>query len=1126
MSSAVEQIIGPFLKKAPSKAEIDAAEKAFDDAKRDQPAALVEQLFMALQNQNMEVAAREQCAVLLRKCFQQAKIDDGSLWNRLGAGQAAIQGQFLQVLQQETVASVRKKVADGVQALANQLIEIEEDARPNNIEVWPDLMPTLMRIIVDNTKDTGTRGDCLFIVQEMLCTMWMVMIANGAQTMQVLTMCLQDSSEVVSGNALALLIELVENVPNKEERKPLASLLPQVTKVLQTIASSANFKPLKNVLSIFANQTEVTRWCKDVLASDIIPCLGLIASNHQDEDVRKTAMEAIINFFTSYPKGTATVQSLVGQALEVCTKFMMANLSDDLDGWNEMDDDQDFDEEELYRIGRDNVDRICRAAMEAGKNANGDEDRQHVDKVLEVLKSALATLFVVGQWKETVCGLTILQQMSEFVDDNETVNQMLSGVLAQLKATHPRVRHMAWTCISQMSEDHTEILSSDPCVGLLMAEFPLGLEDAVERVCCRSMESFQHFGESVERDDMEPFVKPMMTKLAPKLKSSSQLQRKAITTIAVVAGQMGDGFAEYYADLMPYLKEMISSVLHKVEERTLLGKCFECISLLFKAVGRAGVRQDAAMIMEAMIKATQLPNLPNNDPVMEYMMAASQRICSVMKEEFLPMVPHVLPKALEKFVLAPKEFTKELSTADINDESEVTLTMTRLPNGQVQFMFMNDSDIEDLLAALQCVHCFVEQLGGAFSPWVQETAKALMPVFDFNIEEGVRDLAFEVWGDLCKCAREANQTGAVAELVMEFLKRVVPTLEADTGCLDLEGMKTKADGITCILKAAGANILQPEQVNSLAQLPITAMMKSYERRDAKVQADAKRKAEGKVNDDDEEVDVGEDEETLRTSLAEIAGALMRHHPDNFVGCGLQLYLDFITKLQQSTAKADRKLILYIACDFLEHLGPRVVAHWPLFLPLVLEDIVCADASRRQAACYAISLAAREGAFAPAALETAKKLQQVVTQSRGRAKKKSERQAQACADNALTGLVTIAQFQREALGAEVEQFWDCWLQGLPCQEDDEEGIKNHRSLLKFVMEERIEVLKQGASNFPKVLAILIDQYKTNMVDEETNKGIQQLVLNLGQAKLEQFAAALTEKQKKKLLRVHQAATSGQ
>lgn len=1124
MSSAVEQIIRPFLAKAPSKTDIDAAEKLFDDARRDQPAVLVEQLFAAMQNPNMEVGGREQASVLLRKCFQQAKLEEGSLWNRLGdAGQNVVKSKLLEVFQQETVAVVRKKVADSIQALANQLINIDEDARPNNIEVWPNLMPTLMSLIVDNSKDAGMRGDCLFIVKEMLCTMWHVMIANGVQTLQVLTMCFEDASETVSGNALALMLEMLENVNNKEERKPFAVLLPSVSKVLKRMANSSDSKPLKLVLEIFANQTEVTKFMKDILASEIMPCLSQIAQGHTDEDVRKAGMETIINLFTSYPKGTVTNQSLVAQAVEGCTQVMMTNLSDDMEEWTAQDDEEDLDTEELFRIGRDNIDRICRAATEAG---NSEEDRQHVDKVLEVLKLALATLFSAGQWKSTVCGLTIFQQMSEYVDDDTTVREMLDAVQAQLKASHPRVRHMAWTCISQMSEDHIEVLSTEPCVAPLMGEFALGLDDPVERVCCRSMESFQHYGESVEREDMEPFVKALMSKIAPKLKASSQCQRKAITTIAVVAGQMADGFAEYYTDLMPFLKEMIAVTLHKVEERSLLGKCFECISLLAKAIGKDGFRQDAQTIMEAMIKATQQPNLPANDPVLEYMMAASQRICSVLKEEFLPMVPHVLPQALAKFTLEPKEFN-QLESGDINEQSEVTLTMTRLPDGQIKFMFMNDSDIEDLTAALQCVHCFIEQLGGAFSPWVQETAKALMPVFDFNIEESIRDLAFETWGDLCKCSRAANQVGAVGELVMEFLKRVVPAFEkADDQYVDVEAMKTKADGITCILKQAGANILQLEQVSSLAQLPLTAMVHSYEREQAQVQAIAKMKAEGKVDDEDEtRGDSSEEESMLRTSLAEIAGALMKHHPDAFVTCGLQPYLEFIAKIQQSTNKSDRKLILYIACDLLDHLGPRVVAHWDKFVPIVLEDVLCADASRRQAACYGVSLVAREAAFAPVALETAKKCEQVITQSRNRAKKKSEKQAQACADNALSGLIAIVLQHGAALGAEQEQFWNVWLQGLPCQEDEEEGIKNHRNLLKFVMEERIEVLKQGASNFPKVLAILVDQYKTPMVDEETNKGIQQLVLNLGQAKLEQFAAALSEKQKKKLLRVHREATSG-
>merc|ERR1711865_610765 len=336
-------------------------------------------------------------------------------------------------------------------------------------------------------------------------------------------------------------------------------------------------------------------------------------------------------------------------------------------------------------------------------------------------------------------------------------------------------------------------------------------------------------------------------------------------------------------------------------------------------------------------------------------------------------------------------------------------------------------------------------------------------------------------------------------------------------------MKTKADGMTCILKKAGPNILQLEQVKSLVELTIKAMMQSFARREENAQEKAKGKAAGKDDDADEDLGMDE-EESLRIALAETAGALMKHHPEAFVACGLERYLNLVTTLTQSNDASDRKLILFIACDFLDHLGPSAVAHWDKFLPLVLEDVLCPDATRRQPACFGISLAAREAAFAPVALDAAKKLSQVVTQSRGRAKKKSERPAQACADNALSGLIVLLQNHKEALGASQEQLWDLWLQALPCQEDEEEGVRNHKNLLKFVMEERIEVLKQGAVNFPKVLAILVDQYKTPMCDEETNRGIQQLVLNLGQAKLEQFATSLTEKQKKKLLRVHREATA--
>ena len=57
---------------------------------------------------------------------------------------------------------------------------------------------------------------------------------------------------------------------------------------------------------------------------------------------------------------------------------------------------------------------------------------------------------------------------------------------------------------------------------------------------------------------------------------------------------------------MPVLKSSVQSVVHKSEKRELLGKLFECISLLAKAVGPDVFNKDAQDIMQVMIQAVSL----------------------------------------------------------------------------------------------------------------------------------------------------------------------------------------------------------------------------------------------------------------------------------------------------------------------------------------------------------------------------------------------------------------------------------------------------------------------------------------------------------------------------------------
>eukprot|EP00930_Biecheleria_cincta_P032957 TRINITY_DN22821_c0_g1_i1.p1 TRINITY_DN22821_c0_g1~~TRINITY_DN22821_c0_g1_i1.p1 ORF type:complete len:1112 (-),score=279.03 TRINITY_DN22821_c0_g1_i1:64-3399(-) len=1082
----------------------NAAENRYNEARRTNPVQLVGSLFKVLLQTQVEKPVREQSAVLLRQCCGKVKEDDSS-WQKLGpAGQADVRLQLLQLLESEPDAQVRRKVADCTQSLGNQLIDIGENERPQNIQVWPDLMPSLMRMICDPSKDSSLRADCLWIVKEMTCSVWQMLVASGPQSYQVLQTTLADPAESVRGEACAMLCSFVDNIEKKDERKSFQALVPDVSKVMADLASSQDSKYLNVVLQSLQSTTETADFFKQHLGSHLMPILTGIAKSHKDEASRKYAFEVIISFVESKPKMVLKVPNYVEQALEICVHFMM-QLNDDVQAWTTEDDDEGEEDEEAYTFGKEAVDRICRCAHKV----------ELFPYVLEILKQAVAKLLQTGEWKHTVAGITSLSMIAEYVDEEAVVNQMMQGIKMNLAASHARVRYSAWGAVAQFSEDHPDVVTNEAWTQQLLPEFVKGLDDSCRRVSLRSMEAFQHFGESVEREDLESFLQPMMQRLGQKLQNGDvTVQKKTITFIAVLAGQVDDAFAPYYGALMPILKQVIQSTLHKVEERTLLGKCFECISLLARAVGREGFRADAEQIMQAMIQATQVPNLPNNDPVKEYMMAAAERICSTMKEDFLPFVPHILPGVLEKFTLAPREFNS--GDHGLDEKEEVYLSLMPSEDGKMKVMLMYSSDLQDLKGALECVHTFVEELGGAFSVFVSQTAQALLPVFDFSMEEGIRELAFEVWGQLCGSARQGGQVQIVGELVMEFLKRVLPKFEGDK--TDLGAWKTSAEGITACLKKAGSGILSNDQVRHICQTSLKLLTESFKRRTEA----AKGKPGGPQADEDgdeEDDDDDEEEQALRVALCEIAGSIMQHHADSFVANGFSEFLAVAVQCFQPQCTADdRKLATFIVCDFLEHLGERVTSQWPQFVPQLVEDTMHAEAEIRQPACYGVSLAAKQAAFAQLAPAAAEKLSRVVTESRKRSKKKSEKAAQACADNALSALLEILTNHQQAVSSTQAQLWNVWLSGLPCQEDDQEGIRNHRKLLELMVQERAEVVGEGGQNVPKLLQILVDVYKSEMVDDETSKGIGQLALRLGEARLEQFASGFSEKQRKKLARI--------
>jgi HEAT repeat protein len=1085
------------------------AEKSFEDAKKQSAAPTVAGLFQVISQQQVEEHVREQAGVLLRQCLNLAE-EQGSAWQQLGgAGQAECKGQLLKLLECEPSPKVRRKVADALQHIGNQLITIPDGQRPVTVEAWPELLPTLMRMLMDNSKDAGVRADALWAMKELQPCLWPVMVGNVQQSAQVLQAALADAgSEAVRAGAAALLCELVDNLEHKAEQQALVPLIDPLCAVLRQLAEGADNKHMNELLQSMQASENSTDFFKDSMGTQLLPLLTAIAKGHKAEDTRRLALEVVISFPENKPKAMSTVPGFIQQALDLCVHFLM-QANDDVEAWAaEEDDDEAEDEEENLGAGKESLDRLCSCMQKA----------ELFPQVLEALKPAIAQLLQqANDWKRVVAGLYILAQIAEYIDEEEAVNQMVGAVKSQLRNSHMRVRHAAWGALAQFSQDHSDVLSGDAMAAQLLQDFVVGLDDPSSRVLQQCMEAFHYLGASMDREILEPLLQVMMEKLGSKLQSPSvPVQKKSITFIAVVAGQVEDSFAPYYGPLMPLLKQLVMRVLHKAEERSLLGKLFECISLVAKSAGPGGFRADAEDIMQAMIQATQIPNLPASDPVLEYMMSASERICATMQADFLPFVPHLLPFILAKVKFTPTKYDQ--SQVESYEENEGEQVAVVQDGESVKMLVMSTSVMEELKNALDCVHTFVDQLGKLYAPFVMQTAQALQPVFDFSMREDIRAKAFDTWCLLCEVMCQNGEVQVLGQLVQEFLTRVLPKLAAGSEVLDVAAQKTCAQGVKNCLSKAGPGILNAEQVKQICGMALKALEESVQRREAE-------KINKHANKDNEpEDDEDEDEEMdLRVACIWLVGALMQHHPDIFAQEALQPCLALVqTFLPPSVDEMDRLLALLLVGNMLNRLGPRVTSQWPQFLPQILKDITNHSDDMRQPACWCISCAAKDPAFAEFALETSLRLAELVSQTRKLAKKKSFKPAQACADNALSALIEILLNHPGVAGSQEARVWSVWVTSMPCQVDEAEGVKNHKKLLELVCAERPEVLGEGGANFPQIVATFVEVYNSEMADEDTSKGIGQLFLKLGQPRLEQLSAQLKDKQQKKVLRIHREA----
>jgi hypothetical protein len=557
-------------------------------------------------------------------------------------------------------------------------------------------------------------------------------------------------------------------------------------------------------------------------------------------------------------------------------------------------------------------------------------------------------------------------------------------------------------------------------------------------------------------------------------------------------------FSQYYGEIMPVLKKIVSTASGEKENR-LRGKAFECMSLLGIAVGKEKFAADAQEAVQAML---QISATSSDDLQREYIKEAAERMCKCFKEDFGPFVKVLLPGILKNLNLQ-----EGVTSQDTDPDNFISVS------SQGKSVRVHTSKFEELLNSIQLLTTFCSEMEAAFAEFVAPCAQGLLPLLTAQDEvtmlcDEARSAAFQCWALLIKSARKGGNAAAAAEMLKTCLPLVCTTLGSEK---DADLIREAADGLSECLKNAGQGCLGQAEFQQIAEMMFKLIDDSLARTDKilkEKQADFAQA--GMQQDEDDENNAEDDEEQCRRSLEEVLGALMEVVPDLFVSllghCNEKMKL-WLTNPVTST------LALFLACDLLQHLKANSKPMWGDIMPKIFASLTDPNADLRIPASYALNLAALIPDFAEAAGEAANRLASILGQPAP--KKRKDEKAKVAMDNAVAAMLSLAINQADKVppGA-----FAMVLSKLPMKGDEEEAKKVHKSLLEQIGKQNAN-LCGAQENLVHIVRVCAEVHKQeNICDKETDAMITAFFKQLGAAQLGTIAGGFTEKQQKKIERI--------
>jgi len=1069
------------------------AEKKYEEIKTEMPDATCTALIQEIAQGESE-ESKTMAAVLARSTLSE-------VWEKLSTStKEDLQSRLLDALKAESSAPFLRKVANVVGAISFAA----------NDGKWPQLLPTLYEMC--KHEDSNKKELGFYMLSLVLGHAGSDLMKFDEELHPLFENALQDRSCGVQVSGLKAISSFLSSCSTNKQMKPAQALLSRMLAAIGSAVQGDEYNARAG-LDVLIEIVQVNpRFFKPQLKEISSAMLQHITMNRNLEPAtRRLALEFLVELAEKAPAMIKSSENLLKDIVAVSLVLIVEGLDTkiDLERWNRWEDEDDVDEElqGFFEQGLEALDRLAVAIGGA--------------KMLPAAFSFIPDFIADKDWRYRMCALYCISQIGE--GSYKVMKKHLAGVVGLitplLRDDFVRVRWVAINCIGQLSTDLGPAIQKqfhDTILPALISAMDTTQEPSM-RVSVHAAAATINFCEHASEELLTPYLPHLLQRLAHLLQQPhKQANEQAITTVAAIAIAVGEHFIPYYQEFMPFLKSLLAKSAGDASMAKIRGKAMECISLIGVAVGAEKFREDAKETMQ-LIFSMQEQELPPDDPQLSYLHQACGRICRVLKSEFVPYLPAILPSLLRSVAIKPDVRVEDGDTAD-NDDME-GMEVVQVGDSLIS---IKTSALEEKANACQMLVTYLEQLEDGFFPYLEQVGREMKPLLTFWYHDDVRSSAIQSMPAMVQAAvsyQEKQQ--ADRSIVTQVLGFAFPALLQSLLVepeVPLQAQTCRA--IAQCVKSCGRNCLYADQLAEVAKALKQLLEDSNERMET-LQGDKSEDEEDEDEDQEEREAIAAETEMI-DEVIYLVGKLIETHDNGFFPYLEELLPWFLDKLGDHSHIAFKRLGMAMIDDVAELAGSFAERYVATFMPLMLRHASSLDDELRQAALYGIGVCALNGgpSFSPYTAKAVMTLLHVAREEGARSKDK-----ESATDNAVASLGKIGQHQYVE---NPEELWSFWLSYLPLEGDVAESLLVNKQLCQLVLSNHAWVLGRDHSNLGRIVLIFSKILETDLVDEEVTDRIREILLHLNQAapdRMQVFCQGVPHAGLEKLQRCMAAAAAG-